>query len=152
MSSRRCSAIADGCGRRTAHRRTGGGSAEHDDLHDGNVLADPLTVIDWGDACVAHPFGTLLVTLNAHTHRAGMGQQHPDLARLRDGYLEHWTDLAPLTELRTLAAAAVRLAPVGRAWAWRRALADAGADAQRAWGDGVRVAGGGVGDDLPLQG
>lgn len=126
---------------------------QHDDLHDGNVLADPLTVIDWGDACVAHPFGTLLVTLNAHAHRAGIDQQHPDLARLRDGYLEHWTDLAPLTELRTLAAAAVRLAPIARAWAWRRALADAGTDAQQEWGDGVpgwleEL----VGDDLPLQG
>ena len=126
---------------------------QHDDLHDGNVLADPLVVIDWGDSSVAHPFGTLLVTLNAHAHRAGIGQAHPDLARLRDGYLEHWTDLAPLTELRAMADAAVRLAPVGRAWAWRRALSGADAAAQQEWGDGVpgwleEL----VGDDLPLQG
>lgn len=126
---------------------------QHDDLHDGNVLADPLVVIDWGDASVAHPFATLLVTLNAHAHRAGLGAQHPDLARLRDRYLEHWTDLAPLSELQALAAAAVRLAPVGRAWAWRRALSGADTAARQEWGDGVA----GwleelVGDDLPLQG
>lgn len=38
---------------------------EHDDLHDGQVfiLDDTALVMDWGDACVSHPFFTLSVTL-----------------------------------------------------------------------------------------
>jgi hypothetical protein len=37
----------------------------HDDLHDGQVhLRDgQLRILDWGDACVSHPFFTLSVTL-----------------------------------------------------------------------------------------
>jgi hypothetical protein len=40
---------------------------EHDDLHDAQVFLSPHTgtalVMDWGDACVTHPFFTLSVTL-----------------------------------------------------------------------------------------
>lgn len=42
---------------------------EHDDLHDGQVFLGPANgsgtalVMDWGDACVSHPFFTLSVTL-----------------------------------------------------------------------------------------
>lgn len=41
---------------------------QHDDLHDGQVfLGRPETgthpLLDWGDACVSHPFFTLAVTL-----------------------------------------------------------------------------------------
>lgn len=43
-------------------------SIQHDDLHDGQVfLGRPETgthlLLDWGDACVSHPFFTLAVTL-----------------------------------------------------------------------------------------
>ena len=40
-------------------------TVQHDDLHDGNVFgsADAVRIIDWGDASLAHPFGTLLITL-----------------------------------------------------------------------------------------
>ncbi len=40
---------------------------QHDDLHDGNVFAGPdgYGYFDWGDASVAHPFGTLLVTVRS---------------------------------------------------------------------------------------
>ena len=38
---------------------------QHDDLHDGQVfLKDGQhLVMDWGDACISHPFFTLSVTL-----------------------------------------------------------------------------------------
>jgi hypothetical protein len=41
-------------------------TVQHDDLHDGNVFggADGVRIIDWGDASLAHPFGTLLITLD----------------------------------------------------------------------------------------
>ena len=44
-----------------------GATIQHDDLHDGNVVISEAgyRIVDWGDAGVAHPFGTLLVTLNS---------------------------------------------------------------------------------------
>jgi hypothetical protein len=40
-------------------------TVQHDDLHDGQVFlgAGVHQVLDWGDACVSHPFFTLAVTL-----------------------------------------------------------------------------------------
>lgn len=40
-------------------------TVQHDDLHDGQVFVRDGThlVMDWGDACVSHPFFTLSVTL-----------------------------------------------------------------------------------------
>ena len=56
-------AIADLCDRLAAFgiRET----VQHDDLHDGQVFlgAGVHQVLDWGDACVSHPFFTLAVTL-----------------------------------------------------------------------------------------
>ena len=42
-----------------------GSSIQHDDLHDGQIfLRDgQLRVMDWGDACVSHPFFVLSVAL-----------------------------------------------------------------------------------------
>jgi Phosphotransferase enzyme family len=39
---------------------------EHDDLHDGQVFVKEgrYLLLDWGDACVTHPFFTLAVTLD----------------------------------------------------------------------------------------
>ena len=114
------------------------GSLQHDDLHDGNVLVDAggtPRLIDWGDASVGHPFGVLLVCLRVLRHRQGYDDARLD--RCQDAYLEPWSDLAGLPELRALAAAAQRVQVVGRALCWERALRCAD-DADRAeWGDPV---------------
>jgi hypothetical protein len=56
-------AVADLCDRLAAFgiRET----VQHDDLHDGQVFlgSGVQQVLDWGDACVSHPFLTLAVTL-----------------------------------------------------------------------------------------
>ena len=43
-------------------------TVQHDDLHDGQVFVPNgrAHVLDWGDACVSHPFFTLSVTLNIY--------------------------------------------------------------------------------------
>lgn len=99
-------------------------SIQHDDFHDGNVLVDGAAYrfVDWGDAAVGHPFGTLLVTLRSIAHRFGLADGAAELAALRDGYLEAWTDLAPLHELQQIADLAQWTAMVGRALVWRAAL------------------------------
>ncbi|MGZ6826149.1 MAG: phosphotransferase [Mycobacteriales bacterium] len=94
---------------------------QHDDLHDGNVFADG-TVFDLGDACLAFPFSSLLVTLRVAVDRYSLAPGDPALERLRDAYLEPWTGTHTRLELELLALLAVRIGKVGRARAWQRAL------------------------------
>ena len=99
-------------------------TVQHDDLHDGNVFAgrtDDL-FFDWGDACLAMPFASLLVVLRSAARRWSLPAEDPVLRRLRDAYLEAWTDVHSRTELELLTLLATRVAKVGRAIAWRRAL------------------------------
>jgi hypothetical protein len=95
-------------------------SLQHDDLHDANVFADGR-VFDWGDSCVSHPFGVLLVSLRAAADRFGDSV----VPRLRDAYLEPWTSCAPRRRLLREVELAVQVSKVGRALSWRRAIAHA---------------------------
>ncbi|MEU9505440.1 phosphotransferase [Micromonospora sp. NPDC048170] len=97
---------------------------QHDDLHDGNVFVagDGYRFFDWGDASVAHPFGTLLVTLNSVADAFGLPDGDPALARLRDAYLEPWSAGHDPGALREAARLAIRVTRVSRALSWRRAL------------------------------
>jgi hypothetical protein len=99
-------------------------SLQHDDLTDSNVFADHR-FFDWGDASVAHPFGSLLVALSYAAHVLGLRPGAPQLAVLRDAYLTPWSDVAPLPELHRSVSLACRVTRVSRALAWQRALRDA---------------------------
>ena len=97
---------------------------QHDDLHSNNVFAGPdgYRFFDWGDSVVAHPFGTLLGTLNSVAHWIGVEPGGPELQRLRDAYLEAWTDVPPRVALGEVLEAALDLGRIGMAAAWDRAL------------------------------
>jgi hypothetical protein len=103
-------------------------SVQHGDLHAGNlsVGVDRETrFFDLGDASIAHPFTTMLVPLQMARH---LGADDGQLDRLRDGYLEVFTDLAPLPALRRGLEVALRIAALPKATAWDRALLTAPAD------------------------
>lgn len=110
---------------------------QHDDLHDNNVLDSGPVFIDWGDAVVGHPFGTMLTTLGSVAHHQGLARDDPALDRLVDAYTEPWTDLADRQSLRHQVELAVRVGPLTRALAWRRALVGCDAPSWDEWGDGV---------------
>jgi hypothetical protein len=112
---------------------------QHDDLHDANVFVDGerLIFFDWGDASVSHPFCSLLVTLNAASHRFELAPGDPALLRLRDSYLEPWTERHDREDLIRAVSLAVKVGTVGRALAWRRALTGSGAAAWRDYGEAV---------------
>jgi len=63
---------------------------QHDDLHDGQVFVRDghHRVLDWGDACVSHPFFTLSVTLEG-VLAWGLDDvaNSVDTAPFRDAYL-----------------------------------------------------------------
>lgn len=104
-------------------------SLQHDDLHDGNVFSEPARdgaaggdrIFDWGDAVVAHPFGTLLATLRSIASRDAT-LDRSELLRLRDAYLEPWTADQPRGSLNETVQIALRVGAVSRAFAWERAL------------------------------
>jgi hypothetical protein len=97
---------------------------EHGDLHDGNILVGPdgVRFYDWGDAAVAHPFGTLTTTLGSIAYRTGLDLDGPELARVRDAYTEAWTDVLPRSALAEVSGVAVDLAHIGKSAAWERAM------------------------------
>ena len=90
-------------------------TVQHDDLHDANVFASDgrISIIDWGDAVIGHPFATLLVTLRTYDGDAG---------RLRDAYLDAWP-----RDVRAEADAALQVAALTRILSWKR-IADATGD------------------------
>ncbi|GAA4262448.1 aminoglycoside phosphotransferase family protein [Dactylosporangium darangshiense] len=90
-------------------------SLDHADLHPGNIFADGGRFFDWGDSVVAHPFASMLVTLRGATDD-----------RLRDAYLEPFTDLAPRQELLADLRNAMIAGNVIRALTWHRAVVIAG--------------------------
>ncbi len=112
-------------------------SLNHDDFHDGNVFVQDgrYVFFDWGDACVSHPFFTLLVTLRSIGYRLGLEEHDPALARLRDVYLTSWGRYGSPATLLRAAELARRLGMLCRALTWRHVLA-AVAPAQRAAHDG----------------
>lgn len=80
---------------------------QHDDLHDGQVFVrdGQHLVLDWGDACISHPFFTLSVTLEG-TLAWGLDDiEHAvDPAPFRDAYLAPYAerfggDLVAATEV-----------------------------------------------------
>jgi hypothetical protein len=100
---------------------------QHDDLHDGNVFVadDGFRFFDWGDASVAHPFGSLLIALRVAAYQMKVALGGPEMARLRDAYLRAWAAEHDPENLLRSATLAVRVAKVGRALSWRRALCGA---------------------------
>jgi hypothetical protein len=116
---------------------------QHDDFHDGNVFVRhsskkvAYVFLDWGDASVAHPFGTLLANLRNVATRMDTPADHTLLRTLRDAYLEPWTAQYDRSDLLDAVRWATRLAKVGRAVAWRRALTGANGSERAAYAEFV---------------
>jgi hypothetical protein len=90
---------------------------QHDDLHQANVWAKDgrLLLLDWGDACVSHPFASLFVPFCFLDDENRLPPDDPWHARLRDAYLEPWgTGLVDTFDL------AIRVGTVAHAFAWFR--------------------------------
>ena len=95
-------------------------TVQHDDLHDGQVfLSDGVhQVLDWGDACVSHPFFTLAVTLEGViSWGADDVADSEDLGPHLEAYLQPYAARygTTVTHLREAAAIAMRLGWVCRA-------------------------------------
>jgi hypothetical protein len=67
-------------------------AVDHADFHGTNVLFDGANarLIDWGDACITHPFTTLSVTFDFVLAPLARTARVAAVRRLRDAYLEPW--------------------------------------------------------------
>jgi Phosphotransferase enzyme family len=102
----------------------------HEEVHEANVfvLNGHARFMDWGEGVVSHPFAGLTNTLRDITYRSGLEPGSREVVRLRDTYLEPWTRLAPLHDLRPMFAAGYLLGMLCRAATWERFLATASDD------------------------
>ncbi len=106
-------------------------SLHNEDLHDANVFVRDARVrlSDWGEAGVSHPFSSLLVCLRSAAWRLKLSPDRPEMARLRDVYLERWTLHAPRPVLLEAFNLAGRMGMLSRALTWRQVLAPLGLSA-----------------------
>jgi hypothetical protein len=76
---------------------------DHADMHGTNVVVDGGVprLIDWGDACVAHPFTSLLVPIEWIAGRLPPAEVPDAVRRLVDAYREPWGDRARDEDLAT---------------------------------------------------
>jgi Phosphotransferase enzyme family len=98
----------------------------HGDLHPWNIFAgangEAPVFFDWGDSTVGHPFGTVLGTLRVVKHLTRTGDDGPEVAKVRDAYLEPFTHLAPRAELVEQLQQACHIGKVARSLSWAAAL------------------------------
>ena len=101
-------------------------SLQHDDLHSANICwpgsSLAARIIDWGDASIGFPLGTMLCTMNSISHYAGTGLDDPRVLSVRDAYLEPFTRFAERIELVRYVDLARRTGCVARALSYRAAL------------------------------
>lgn len=90
---------------------------DHGDLHQGNLLLrdGAYRLGDWGDACVTHPFCSIMVTLETALSQVAEGERERWARTLRDAYLQPWCALAPPERLRRDLEHALWLAHIVRA-------------------------------------
>lgn len=101
---------------------------QHDDLHDGQVFVRDgrYLLLDWGDACISHPFFTLSVTLEG-VLAWGLDDvaNSVDIAPFRDSYLAGFAEREP-GDLVAAARIALRLG-----WACRAVNGHVQGDTER---------------------
>jgi hypothetical protein len=93
-------------------------TVQHDDLHDAQIFVRDghSHVLDWGDACVSHPFFTLSVSLEG-VLQWGLYDvaDAVDVTPFRDGYLAPFAAAYPGVDLAAAVEPALRLGWVCRA-------------------------------------
>jgi len=75
---------------------------EHNDFHDNNILIqdDRITINDWGDACISHPFLSLATALNSAKRNHNFKKTDSRYLQAQNAYLEIWLDYETIDELR----------------------------------------------------
>jgi hypothetical protein len=94
----------------------------HLDLFKKNICVKGREVVflDWAVPAYGHPLCGIHVILNTLVQDYGASPGGRDVLRVRDAYLEPWTDYAPMHELRRIFAAANPLGALCRVMQWQQ--------------------------------
>ena len=111
----------------------------HGDLTDGNVfVGDGSPVfIDWGDACLSHPFYSLRTVLVSAEISLRLEENSPKLHPLRDAYLEPWTRYESREDLLEALDLSSRLASINGALTWHRLVSSLEGASREAYAEPV---------------
>ncbi|KTD42859.1 aminoglycoside phosphotransferase family protein [Legionella parisiensis] len=87
---------------------------EHSDFHENNIVhqAQHLTIIDWGESVIAHPFFSLISFLMHMMRTHQIKEQNEVYTTLRDTYLRYWQAFESQERLLDAFALAKRLSPI----------------------------------------
>ncbi len=87
---------------------------EHGDFHDNNVLIQDkrITINDWGDATISHPFFSGVSWLESAKRTHGFDEQHSDYQQQLSAYLSVWQNFGDIPELTAGFQLAKRIRPI----------------------------------------
>jgi Phosphotransferase enzyme family len=99
----------------------------HGDFHDGNVLVknDRITLFDWGDGCIAHPFislRTFFVSIEISLELEDYSFT-PEMQDLLEVYFEPWQKFASKEKLQEAYFLSRCVTSIVRALAWYKTVA-----------------------------
>jgi aminoglycoside/choline kinase family phosphotransferase len=101
-------------------------SLNHGDFHDGNVLLrnGRITLFDWGDANVTHPFVSLRTLFVSIENSLKLDDYSftPEMAALLDRYLEPWQKFASKDDLLTAFRLSKPVASIVKTLAWYQTI------------------------------
>lgn len=89
---------------------------EHGDFHDHNVLikGEQITIADFGDAAVTHPFFSLASFLESNQRHHSLSREEQIYQALCHSYIDQWRDYAPPPSLHQ----ALEIACILRPFLW----------------------------------
>ncbi len=99
-------------------------SLDHGDFHDANIFlnGEQPVFFDWGDCSLGHPFFSLRTTFVNIETIFELPEDAPPFTRLRDAYLEPWTDFANHHRLEQIFNLSRQLAPLSALLRWHLAI------------------------------
>ncbi len=104
----------------------------HCDFHDNNVLIDPknnhLTLIDWGEIVLAHPFFSLISFISTTAFRYSINEIDDIFSELLDTCFKNWLNVASKVQLKEAILLTKKLWPIYSAMGYYRLIASSGMD------------------------
>ncbi|MBP9777706.1 MAG: phosphotransferase [Rickettsiaceae bacterium] len=108
---------------------------DHCDFHDGNVLVDDanITIIDWGETVITHPFFSLISFLNNIAHGYNLKDKDDKYIQLENACFANWANHHKLDEIINIAK---KLQPIYRALSYYRLKISSDTEQFATWHEG----------------
>ena len=100
---------------------------DHSDFHANNILIEPntheITLIDWGETVLSHPFFSLINCLDHAAYHYGLSDADPAYRALQEAGLAQWLNITSEDNLLACFSLTKKLWPLYRALAFYRCMA-----------------------------